>query len=362
MATTGTTMKVAIDARAYFQRTGIGRYTRGLLQALAARPGGHEFLVLLSDQHGPDEVALGPHVTAKCSRAGWLSADDARVIEDEARAWGADLLHAVFPPIAAASLPTIVTLFDVTPVSLPHMHQAVVREAFERGWNDVVRRGTPLVATSQATRAAAIAAGAHPAQVTVIGIGLSAPFDSRPPDGAAADARSGVLCVGTLEPRKNIPRVIEAVLALADRGVATTLTIVGKTGWGDVPIAARATASTRVELAGFVSDAELLALYRRTAILACPSTEEGFGLPVLEAMAQGALPLVSRADALRETVGDPALVVDDSPDAWAEALAHWLSRPAERAAKATELIEAAHERHWDAIADAWTGRYGEVAP
>lgn len=353
-------MKVAIDARAYFQRTGIGRYTRGLLQALAARPAGHEFLVLLSDQHQPEEVALGPHVTAQSSQAGWLSADDARVLEHEARAWGADLLHAVFPPLAAPSLPTVVTLFDVTPVSLPHMHQAIVREAFERGWQDVVRRGTPLVATSKATRAAAIAAGASASQVTVIGIGLSAPFDVRP-SVEAADTRSGVLCVGTLEPRKNIPLVIEAVLALANRGVATTLTIAGKTGWGDVPIAAQATASGRMHLAGFVSDAELLALYRRAAILACPSTEEGFGLPVLEAMAQGALPLVSRADALQETVGDPALVVGDSPDAWADALAHWLARPAERTAKAVGLVEAAHARRWDTIADAWTAQYHEVA-
>ena len=354
-------MKVAIDARAYFQRTGIGRYTRGLLQALAARPAGHEFLVLLSNQHRPDELALGPHVTAQSSLAGWLSADDAQVLEAEARAWGADLLHAVFPPLAAASVPTIVTLFDVTPVSLPHLHQPVVREAFERGWSDVVRRGTPLVATSNSTRSAAIAAGASAGQLTVIGIGLSAPFDAYPPLGAGAGERSGVLCVGTLEPRKNIPLVIEAVLALAGRGIATTLTVVGKTGWGDVPIAAQATASGRVHLTGFVSDAELLALYRRAAILACPSTEEGFGLPVLEAMAQGALPLVSCAGALQETVGDPALVVDDSRDAWADALAYWLARPEEQAAKATGLVEAAHARRWDAIADAWTARYHEAA-
>ncbi|AMY10383.1 D-inositol 3-phosphate glycosyltransferase [Luteitalea pratensis] len=354
-------MKVAIDARAYFQRTGIGRYTRGLLQALAARPAGHEFLALLSDRHRPEELALGPHVTAQCSLARWLSADERAVLEREARAWGADLLHAVFPPLTAPSLPTIVTLFDITPVSLPHMHQPVVREAFERGWADIVRHGTPLVAVSNATRDAAIAAGAAPSQTAVIGIGLSSPFDAYPPVGADADARAGVLCVGTLEPRKNIPLVIEATLALGERGVATTLTIVGKTGWGEVPIAAQATASGRVYLTGFVDDADLLVLYRRAAILACPSTEEGFGLPVLEAMAQGALPLVSRAAALQETVGDPALVVNNSRDAWVETLAHWLARPAERAAKTSELVEAAHARRWEAIADAWITRYHEVA-
>jgi glycosyltransferase involved in cell wall biosynthesis len=354
-------MKVAIDARAYFQRTGIGRYTRGLVKALAARPGRHEFLILLSNQHRPDELALGPHATAQCSGAEWLSADDAQVLERQARAWGADLLHAVFPPLAAPSLPTVVTLFDVTPVSLPQMHQHVVREAFERGWKDLVRRATPLVAVSNATRTAAIAAGASPSQVSVIGIGLSAPFDARPPAGAAAQARSGVLCVGTLEPRKNVPLVVEAVLALAERGIATTLTVVGKTGWGDVPIAAQATASGRVHLTGFVTDVELLALYRGAAILACPSTEEGFGLPVLEAMAQGALPLVSRASALRETVGHDALVVDNSRDAWAEALAYWLARPAERSVMTDALVEAAQGRRWDAIADAWAARYDEVA-
>ena len=143
--------------------------------------------------------------------------------------------------------------------------------------------------------------------------------------------------------------------------IATTLTVVGKTGWGDVPIAAAGMASGRVHLTGFVSDAELLSLYRRAAILVCPSTEEGFGLPVLEAMAQGALPLVSQADALQEVVGDPALVVDRSRDAWADALAWWLARPAEREALTARLIERAHARRWDAIADAWTTLYHEAA-
>ena len=354
-------MKVAIDARAYFQRTGIARYTRGLLQALAARPTGHEFLALISNQHRPEELALGSHVTVHSSQAGWLSIGDEQVLEREARAWGADVLHAIFPPLVAPSLPTVVTLFDVTPVSLPHMHQEVVRQAFDRGWHDIVRRFTPIVAVSNATRTAAIRAGGSPDQVTVIGIGLSAPFDAAVPVAVDAKARSGVLCVGTLEPRKNIPLVIEAVLALAERGMPTTLTIVGKTGWGDVPIAAQAIASGRVHLTGFVTDAELLALYRRAAILACPSTEEGFGLPVLEAMAQGALPLVSRADALQETVGDPGLVVDDARNAWTDALAYWLARPSERAAKTRGLVEAAHARRWEAIAEAWTAHYHEVA-
>ncbi len=301
-------MKVAIDARAYFQRTGIARYARGLVRALDTVDGPHDYCLLLSNRHRPEDLTLGPRMVAQVSRAEWLASDEALVLGEEATAWGADLLHAVFPPLVAPALRTVVTLFDVTPLTRPHLHQRVVQDAFARGWAQVVTAGAPVVAVSEATRAAAIAAGAASTQVGVIGIGLSAPFDT-PMGAPAIQPRSGVLFVGTLEPRKNLALLLDALARLTHRGRATTLTVVGKEGWGDADVARRAGMLPGVRLAGFVSDDALLALYRDAAILACPSMEEGFGLPVLEAMAQGALPLVSRDPALAELVDDPTLTV-----------------------------------------------------
>ena len=169
--------------------------------------------------------------------------------------------------------------------------------------------------------------------------------------------RSGVLFVGTLEPRKNLALLLDALARLTHRGRATTLTVVGKEGWGDADVARRAAGLPWVRLAGFVSDDALLALYRNAAILACPSMEEGFGLPVLEAMAQGALPLVSRDPALAELVDDPTLTVPADDVAWADAIARWLDDGDGRARQCARLMAAARQRTWEAVANAWIRQY-----
>ena len=208
-------MRIAIDARAYFQRTGIARYTRGLVSALASQPAVHEFLLLISDHHRPDELSLPPHVTVQVSHAPWLGADEERrVLRQEAGAWGADLFHAIFPPIAFDDLPSIVTIFDVTPLTHPHLHQEVVRHAFSRAWDHLRGTNARLAAVSNATRAAILASGTPDPNPLVIGIGVSPPFDRRADE--PSSARHGVLFVGTLEPRKNAPLVVDAVRLLAD--------------------------------------------------------------------------------------------------------------------------------------------------
>lgn len=353
-------MRIAIDARAYFQRTGIARYTRGLVRALDAHPGPHEYRLLLSTLHAPAELALGPRMSAQTSEAGWLAEDEAEVVDAEARAWGADVIHAVFPPMATETVPTVATVFDVTPLTVPHLHQATVVDAFTRGWARVCRQRTPLVATSEATRTAATRHGASPAQVSVTGIGLSAPFDAAPPV-ARDDARSGVLFVGTLEPRKNLPLLLGACERLARAGRPTTLTVVGKAGWGDADVTALTATMPWVRVAGYVSDDALLSLYRSSAVLACPSTEEGFGLPVLEAMAQGALPLVSRDPALAELVGDASLALPDDIGVWADALARWLDDPRARAHRSEALRARARSHTWSRIAAAWVDTYARSA-
>lgn len=355
-------MRIAIDARAYFQRTGIARYTRGLIHALARWGSQHDVLVLISDQHHADEVPLPPHMTVRVSRAGWLQSDEATQLEREASAWQADLFHAIFPPLALDAVPSVVTVFDVTPLTQPDAHLDVVRTAFAAAWDRSCRHDARMVAVSQATRVAAVAQGADEGRVSVIGIGLSPPFDTPLPSDWMDQPREGVLFVGTLEPRKNVEVVIDAFECLQASGVQPHLTLVGKAGWGEARWHDRLHGLPQVAVAGFVTDDELLRLYRRASLLVCPSREEGFGLPVLEAMAQGVVPIVSPAAALVELVRDPRLVADADGPALAEAVTWWLDHPAERIDVARRLHRDSQDHSWHAVAAQWLALYDTVRP
>jgi glycosyltransferase involved in cell wall biosynthesis len=120
--------------------------------------------------------------------------------------------------------------------------------------------------------------------------------------------RPYVLAVGTLEPRKNLPALIEAFTGLPD---SQDLVLVGALGWetGETQ-AAIARHPDRIKALGHVSDADLAALYAGAALFAYPSLYEGFGLPVLEAMAAGAPVLTSNISSLPEVAGDAAVLVD----------------------------------------------------
>jgi glycosyltransferase involved in cell wall biosynthesis len=357
-------MRIAFDARSYFMRTGIARYTRGLAAALASGADGHELLLLISDRHAPEEVALAsPHVRVACSRAPWLGgADERRCLEREVRAWGADVFHAVFPPHALDAAPTVTTVFDLTPISHPELHVAPVIEAFREAWPRAVARASAFVTPSAATaRCLRRSAPGAPQPVHVVPCGLSRPFDAAPP---LADAelrrRAGVIAVGTIEPRKNVDVVLAAARQLAAGGHAVPFTIAGKRGWGCEAFEADLAATPTARWLGYVTDGELLALYRTAALAVFPSTREGFGLPVLEAMAQGVVPIVSRDEALGELVGEPALIVDAEPAAVAAAVRRWIEDEDGRIAVARRLAARARAFSWGAAAAACLAVYEGV--
>ncbi len=124
-----------------------------------------------------------------------------------------------------------------------------------------------------------------------------------------------LLFVGTLEPRKNLITLLKAMQRLPDD---IRLTIAGADGWGESDVkqlAGDMNVLDRVTFAGRVSDSELDALYRSARLLAMPSLHEGFGLPVLEAMARGTPVVCSNAGSLPEVAGDAALLHDPFDDA-----------------------------------------------
>ncbi len=121
-----------------------------------------------------------------------------------------------------------------------------------------------------------------------------------------------ILAVGTIEPRKNLVRLLEAYRSLLDRGSTAGLVIAGRKGWRYEGFFERITAlrlAERVTLLGPFPDAELPALYSAADVLAFPSLYEGFGLPVLEAMACGTPVVASNTSALPEAAGDAGILV-----------------------------------------------------
>jgi glycosyltransferase involved in cell wall biosynthesis len=119
-----------------------------------------------------------------------------------------------------------------------------------------------------------------------------------------------LLAVGTIEPRKNYPRLLAAYRLLRQRRGAPPLVVVGRVGWAYGSALRELQAEPGVRLLGHVPDPTLRALYRSAAVLAFPSLYEGFGLPLLEAMAEGLPAVVGRAGALPELAGEAAVLVD----------------------------------------------------
>jgi alpha-1,3-rhamnosyl/mannosyltransferase len=143
------------------------------------------------------------------------------------------------------------------------------------------------------------------------------------------------LCVGVLDPNKNLATLVEGYARYRARGGRAALAIAGRAGWYGAILArhaARLGVADDVHFLDYAPDDALPALYSGARWVAMPSPLEGFGLPALEAMVCGAPVIAARAGALPETVGDAALLVDpDSPDAFADAMARLDDDPALRA-------------------------------
>jgi glycosyltransferase involved in cell wall biosynthesis len=300
-------------------------------------------------------------------------------VTQAARAADAALLHCPVPmgPLFGA-LPLVVTLHDVLALSHPAHFRTWHRTYTRSTLPPLARRARQMVAVSEATRAEVVSRlGVDAARVHVVPNGVHERFAPRP--GAAAGDRARcdalglpprfVLTVGAREPRKNLVRLLAAVLQVADMpgGQDVCLVHAGPAGWRNDEIT-RAFAHAgqmsspaggpRVRVLGRVDDDTLAALYRAATVVAYPSLQEGFGLPVAEALASGAAVLTSCTGALGELAGDAAMTVDPTDTrAITEALHLLWTQPERRHALAARGPARAAAWRWDAVARATLAVY-----
>ncbi len=267
------------------------------------------------------------------------------------------LLHglAYALPVACAC-PTVVTVHDLSFLRYPQAFRRFNRAYL--GWMTrlAVRKAARVIAVSESTRRDVIAlCGVADEKVTVVPNGVTSDFCPAEAHAVAAfRQRKGlpercILFLGTLEPRKNVERLVEAyaLLAQRQRGDLPPLVIAGAKGWFYDTIFARVAQhglAGRVIFPGFIPADELPWWYRGATLFVYPSLFEGFGLPVLEAMACGTPTITSNVSSLPEVAGDAALLVaPDDPVALADAMARVLDEPDLAAQmRAAGLMQASH--------------------
>lgn len=217
-------------------------------------------------------------------------------------------------------IPTVVIVYDLITFqrqARPRLRSRLIERLTLRG---AVKKAATLIAISKAT-AEDLCAQYPAARPKTIVAQLAA--DDRPASDRTADelertreryglAKHFILIAGTIEPRKNIPRLIAACAGLDDElQVKYPLVVVGKRGWQTKAIeAGMRSLGDRVKTLGFVPDEDLFDLYRLCSVFCYPSLYEGFGLPVLEAMQCGAPVITSDVSSLPEVGGDAAYYVD----------------------------------------------------
>jgi len=294
------------------QPTGVGQLVRGLGDALGSSTTVQLVPFCVSGrvhQAARDGTASAP-IPATVAHRLWLHLDRPRAERWTGRI---DVLHAtnfVAPPSRA---PTVVSVYDLGFLHHPEW-AGPGTSRFGRLIERAVQRGA-VVHTLSSSVAVEIAArfDVPSDRLVVIPPGVEPVAGDASHGRRVAGTASYVLALGTIEPRKNLPRLVEAFDAVAAVEPDLRLVVVGPDGWGLERFEAavrQARAADRIVRLGYVSADTRADLTAGATVLAYPSLDEGFGLPPLEAMASGVPVVASNAAVLRDVLGDAALLVD----------------------------------------------------
>jgi glycosyltransferase involved in cell wall biosynthesis len=325
-------MRVALDATPLLgQRSGVGRYLSGVLEGMQGIPDAPRPMLTLFSIRGSVPLPHPPGTTTAPRRA------PARLLN---RAWQrmpfppvelltgrVDVFHAtnfVLPPLARAA--GVVTVHDLTYLRYPETVDAEVRR-YRVLVPDALRRAARVITVSHAIADELAAEYSLPEEKLVVAPnGVAPEWSTTAPLPLDRQRALGlpdryVLFVGNREPRKNLGTLVRAHGAAreADPEVPP-LVVVGPAGWGDA-WAGEQPDPRHVTLLGYLDDADLQGTVAGAVAVCCPSLYEGFGLPVVEAMATGTPVLASNIAAHREVSGGLATLLPTlDTDAWSQAL------------------------------------------
>ena len=303
-------MRIGIDCRiAHYTPGGTGVYTRRLAQALAALPDvASDELLLLEAARSREPIAPG-------ARGGRLFTPshhpwEQRLLPLEIAVRRLDVLHSpdYIPPFVRTCR-SVITVHDLAFLRWPELLTPDSRAYFNRQIQRAVRSADAIIAVSQATKQDLIELlGVPPEQIRVVY--EAAGYEPAVPEPDWLETQGlppdYVLFAGTFEPRKNLPRLIEAFAEVRRRGFAGKLVLAGRPGWLAQPVLEAVERHADDVLVREVDPR----LYAGARALAFPSLYEGFGLPLLEAMRVAVPVLTSNLSSLPEVAGDAALLVD----------------------------------------------------
>lgn len=337
-------MRIVLDARWIFEElSGIGLYTRQLISNLVEIDQDNEYVLLFDDgellereerETGSGEAAN--FTSEMLSYSVFSPASQLRMC-GLLRRLKADVFHspnymipfAAFPRRRCGCTACITTIHDLIPLLFPEYTPRALKTRFYPVFKSVMRqsvaRADAVIVPSESTRRDVLEhllpASQERMNLRVVYQGVSPEY--RPSDEVQREART-ILYVGRFDPYKNVGKVIEAYAALRKRGLEAKLRIIGS---DDLrypqarELAVGLGIDAEIDWCGYVDGDALLDAYRRAGVFVLPSRYEGFGLPVLEAMACGAPVVCGNRSSLPEVVGDAAITVDpDDVDAIAAAV------------------------------------------
>jgi glycosyltransferase involved in cell wall biosynthesis len=294
-----TSPRVALDATYSIgdALSGVGLYSHEILYGLAA-----------SHPEARFDFCYRPHRYLRARRVPHPANVSRWLLAEPLGPRSADLFHGLNQRLPRIPMRQAIATFHDLFVMTGEYSTPEFRARFTLQARDAAARAQAVIAVSEFTRQQVISLlGVEPERVHVVHHGTRRLAMA---DGPPLARQNIILNVGAVQTRKNIARLVEAFEALDP---AWRLVLAGSHGYGAAEIMeriARSTASARIHVTGYVSPVELAEWYARARIFAFPSLDEGFGMPVLEAMAAGVPVITSNRSALPEVAGDAALLVD----------------------------------------------------
>jgi glycosyltransferase involved in cell wall biosynthesis len=375
-------MRIGADLRPFLkEETGVGVYFRNLLLELAALDRRNEYFLFSSswkDRFAAEKIPPFAHVRFRDLRV------PVRAVNYMWQTWRWPTLDAVFGvrldlthSPTPLPLPTrgrkVVTVYDLFFLDEPDKADREARRVFARRIGPSLSSADGVLTISEFTRRALLARfPLDERKVRATPLGLGAIFREEPSAQALAARRAALalperflLFVGAIEPRKNLPNLLGALGLLRRRGLEVPLIVVGRDGEDSAAVRRRLAElglEEAVRFLGYRPAQEIRDLYRLASVFVYPSLSEGFGLPVVEAMASGAPVVASSAGALPEVGGDAVRYVrPDDPEDIAAGIAGLLTDGDAARRLAAAGRRRAESYSWTKTAAATLAFYEEVA-